>query len=142
MRRVWSYLTAFGSGFLAATLLPVASEVVVVGLATRPDVQLGPLWLAASLGNTLGAVVNYGLGRFALHWRDRRWFPVGPDQLARAQAWFQRWGVWTLLLAWAPVVGDALTVIAGIMRVRPVPFLVLVFVGKAARYAALLWAVS
>lgn len=142
MRRVWSYLTAFGSGFLAATLLPVASEVVVVGLATRPDVEVGPLWLAASLGNTLGAVVNYGLGRFALHWRDRRWFPVRPDQLARAQAWFQRWGVWTLLLAWAPVVGDALTVIAGVMRVRPLPFVILVFIGKAARYAALLWAVA
>ncbi|MCB9538128.1 MAG: DedA family protein [Myxococcales bacterium] len=139
---MWSYLTAFGSGFLAATLLPVASEVVVVGLAAQPGVAAAPLWLAASLGNTLGAVVNYGLGRFALHWRDRRWFPVGPGQLARAQAWFQRWGVWTLLLAWAPVVGDALTVIAGIMRVRPLPFLALVFVGKAARYAALLWAVS
>lgn len=142
MRRVWSYLTAFGSGFLAATLLPVASEVVVVGLATRPDVEVGPLWLAASLGNTLGAVVNYGLGRFALHWRDRRWFPVRPDQLARAQAWFRRWGVWTLLLAWAPVVGDALTVIAGIMRVRPLAFVTLVFIGKAARYAALLWAIG
>ncbi len=135
-------LLAFASAFLAATLLPVSSEVVLAGLAARPGVHLLPLWLAASLGNTGGAVLNYGLGRLALRLADRRWFPATEAQLARGHAWFERWGAWTLLLAWVPVVGDALTVVAGVLRVRPILFVVLVFAGKAARYAALLWAIS
>ena len=92
----------------------------------------------ATFGNTLGAAVNWGLGRFLLHFRDRRWFPADRPALDRAQRWFQRYGVWSMLLAWLPVVGDALTIVAGIMRVRFVVFVALVAIGKGARYAALL----
>ena len=100
------------------------------------------LLLAASLGNTLGSVANWGLGRFCLHWRDRKWFPVKPKELERASAWFGRYGMASLLLAWVPVVGDPLTLAAGVLRVRFLPFLLLVAIGKTARYAVLLGAVD
>ena len=130
------YLTMFASAFLAATFVPLASELTLVaGLAAGGSIH----WLVASatLGNTLGAVVNWGLGRCIEHFRDRKWFPVDARRLERGQAWFRRYGVWSLLLAWVPVVGDALTVIAGAMRIHIAPFLVLVAAGKGARYAAL-----
>ena len=98
------------------------------------------LWALASLGNILGACINWGLGRFCLLWQDRRWFPVSRDQLDRAGTWFSRYGVWSLLLAWVPVIGDPLTFAAGIMRVDFRLFLVLVAIGKAGRYAVLVLA--
>ena len=130
----------FASAFLAATVVPAASELTLAaGLAAGGSM----LWLVASatLGNTLGAAVNWGLGRFIEHFRDRKWFPVGAKQMDRGQAWFRRYGVWSLLFAWVPVVGDALTVIAGAMRVHIVPFLVLVGIGKGLRYIVLAFAV-
>jgi len=95
--------------------------------------------LVATAGNTLGAVVNWVLGRYLLHFKDRRWFPVNDRQLERSQRWFQRYGVWSLLLAWMPVGGDALTVIAGIMRVRLDVFILLTGIGKSVRYAGLIY---
>ncbi|WP_417606932.1 YqaA family protein [Oceanimonas baumannii] len=133
------YLLVFGSSLLAATIAPFYSEVVLAAVLTRqPDAAL-LLWLLASVGNTLGSVVNWWLGKYLLHYRHKRWFPVSDKQLDRAQRWFQRFGVWSLLLAWAPVGGDALTFIAGIMRVRLALFTLLVFIGKALRYAVVLW---
>ncbi len=134
------YFGLFSSAFLAATLLPVSSEVALVVAAQMDAADLVLLWAVASAGNTLGAVVNWAMGRFALRWSDRRWFPASPAQLERGQAWFARWGVWTLLLAWVPIVGDALTVVAGISRVRLSLFVLLVGAGKAGRYAAVLQA--
>ncbi|WAP69278.1 YqaA family protein [Jiella pelagia] len=124
----------FWSAFLAATLLPGASEVVLV--ASLLDAAADP-WLLiglATVGNTLGSFVNWLLGRFLIGFADRRWFPVSRSQIDRFEAFFKRYGVWTLLLAWAPIGGDALTVIAGTARVNAVTFLVLVGVGKLARY--------
>ena len=132
------YLTMFSSAFLAATVVPFASEITLVAaLAAGGAVH----WLlaVATLGNTLGALVNWALGRLMERFRDRRWFPVDAKQLERAQAWFRRYGVWSLLLAWAPLIGEPLTVIAGAMRVHVVPFLVLVAAGKAGRYAVLVF---
>ena len=132
------YLTVFASAFLAATVVPFASEITLVAaLAAGGAVH----WLlaVATLGNTLGALVNWALGRLMERFRVRRWFPVDAKRLERVQAWFRRYGVWSLLLAWAPLVGEPLTVIAGAMRVRIVPFLVLVAAGKAGRYAVLVF---
>lgn len=132
------YLTMFSSAFLAATVVPFASEITLVAaLAAGGAVH----WLlaVATLGNTLGALVNWALGRLMERFRDRRWFPADAKQLERAQAWFRRYGVWSLLLAWAPLIGEPLTVIAGAMRVHVVPFLVLVAAGKAVRYAVLVF---
>ena len=133
-----AYLFVAASAFLAATLLPFYSEVVLLPLLIEgKDPVL--LWLAATSGNTLGAAVNWLLGRFMLHYQDRSWFPVKRRQLVRAEAWFQRYGVWSLLFAWLPVGGDALTFIAGLMRIRFDIFLLLTGAGKGARYALVIW---
>ena len=100
------------------------------------------LLAVASLGNTLGACVNWGLGRFASGLRDRSWFPASSSQLQRAERWYARWGVWSLLLSWVPFVGDPLTVIAGLLR-TPLPvFVIIVAIAKTSRYAALLWVIG
>src|SRR5690606_37572556 len=88
------------------------------------------LLLFAASGNTLGSAVNWGIGRFLLHYEDRRWFPFKKDKLGLAQRWFQKYGVWSLLMAWAPIGGDALTFIAGIMKVPFPIFILLTGIGK------------
>ncbi len=132
------YLGLFLTAFVAATLLPLSSEAVLVALSNAEGFDVALLFALATLGNTLGAVVNWALGRFCLHWSDRRWFPFSRDQLARAGAGFRRWGIWSLLFAWVPVIGDPLTFAAGVLRVRLLPFVLLVALGKGARYAAVL----
>ncbi|MGC9418758.1 MAG: YqaA family protein [Rhodovulum sp.] len=133
--------TLFAAAFGAATVLPFQSEVVFVALQLSGDIAPGWLVLVASIGNVLGAIVNYLLGRWVEHFRGRRWFPVSARQLARAQHWYARWGVWTLLLSWAPL-GDAFTVVAGMMRTPAWLFLLLVTVAKTGRYAVLAWATA
>ena len=133
-----SHLLLFGSAFLAATILPFYSEVVLFALL-REGGDPAALVVTATLGNTLGAVVNWVLGRYLLHFQDRRWFYFSRDQIEKAQRWFQRYGYWSLLLAWLPVGGDALTLIAGIMKVRLWLFLLLVGAGKALRYVSVVY---
>lgn len=133
------YLIVFASSLLAATIAPFYSEVVLAAVLTRQPDAAVLLWALASIGNTLGSVVNWWLGINLLHYRHKRWFPIKDKQLDRAQHWFQRFGVWSLLLAWAPVGGDALTFIAGIMKVRLLPFTLLVFIGKSVRYLIVIY---
>lgn len=132
------YGSLFAGSFLAATVLPGSSEALLLALAAIGTFDPLALILVASLGNVLGSVVNWALGYSLQRWKDRRWFPVKADQLDRASKLFSRYGLWTLLLAWLPVVGDPLTVVAGILRVRFSLFLALVALGKTARYAAVL----
>lgn len=122
--------------FVAATILPAQSEAALVGLqlAGHPVLLLVAV---AGIGNTLGAVVNWALGRGVDRYRGRRWFPVSPAALDRASAWYGRWGRWSLLLSWAPLGGDALTVAAGVLREPLWSFLALVAVAKFGRYAVL-----
>jgi len=129
-----AYVGLFASGFLAATLLPLSSEAVLVGLVAVGGYDSVTLWFAATLGNSLGAAVNWALGRYCLRWRDHRWFPIKPPALKRAGHWFRRWGTGSLLMAWLPVVGDPLTFAAGIMRVNFWLFFALVAAGKGTRY--------
>ena len=135
------YLSLFLSGFIAATLFPASSEVLLIVLQQQGYVVWW-LWLAATAGNTLGSCVNWYLGKELLRFQHKSWFPFKEPQLLRAQQQFQRYGAWTLLLAWLPVVGDPLTLIAGVLRVRFIPFLLLVATGKGLRYAVLLWLAS
>ncbi len=74
------------------------------------------LWLVATSGNTLGSLINVWMGRYARRFQDRRWFPASPQGLVRAERWYHRFGEWSLLLSWAPVIGDPLTVLAGVFR--------------------------
>jgi len=136
-----AYGSLFLTAFIAATLLPAYSEVLFAGLLLEGYDPLA-LWAWASAGNTLGAAVNWALARYFLHFSDRRWFPFREQSLERAQRWFQRYGVWSLTMAWVPIGGDALTFVAGLMRVKFPLFLLLVAIGKAARYAIVLLAVQ
>jgi membrane protein YqaA with SNARE-associated domain len=136
-----SYLLLFGSAFLAATILPFYSEVVLFALLRDGGDPLS-LVLVATLGNTLGAVINWILGRYLLHFQDRRWFFFNRQQIDTAQRWYNRYGFWSLLFAWLPVGGDALTLIAGIMKVRMWLFLLLVGAGKGLRYVSVVYLVD
>lgn len=132
------YITLFCSGLLAATLFPASSEVLLLGLLQQ---GYNPLWLfiAATAGNTLGSCVNWYLGLKLLQFQHKRWFPFSPQALQRAQLQFQRFGSWSLLFAWLPLVGDPLTLVAGMLKIRFRLFLLLVLLGKAGRYALLIW---
>ena len=136
MEFLYAYLSLFGVSFLAATLLPAYSEILFATLMAEGH-EPWVLWLFATSGNTLGSVVNWAMGRYLLHYQDRRWFPFKSDSLGRSQRWFNRYGVWSLLMAWAPIGGDALTFIAGIMRVNFLVFVTLTAIGKGLRYAAI-----
>lgn len=127
----------FAVAFGAASLLPAQSEPAFVALLLA---GLHPAWLVvlvASVGNTLGSCLNWLIGRGVERFRDRRWFPVPEAALARATGWYRRWGRWSLLLSWAPIVGDPLTVVAGVLREPFWSFLALVALAKTGRYAAL-----
>ena len=113
----------------------MSSEAVLGSLIAATDHDIVVLWLLATAGNTLGGIVNWVLGLYCLRWQDRSWFPFRPAQLERAEKWFSRYGTWTLLLAWLPIVGDPLTFAAGVLRVRLLVFVILVAAGKGARYA-------
>ena len=131
----------FLSAFLSATILPAQSEAVFVGLLYLGRQEPLLLLVVASLGNTLGSVANWILGRFLHRLRDRPWFPVSSKRLASAERWFLRFGPACLLLSWVPIVGDPLTVIAGVLRLPLLTFVLIVGFAKTARYAALLLAV-
>ena len=134
-----SYLALFTAALLSATIVPGFSEAGVAAMVGTGSPIL-PVVAVASAGNTLGSVVNWVLGRYLLRFADRPWFPVSAQGIARAEAWFKRYGTWSLLLAWLPVIGDPLTLVAGVLRVRFGLFLILVAVGKTLRYAVLAYA--
>lgn len=134
---ILSHAGLFAAAFLAATIFPFQSELVLVGLVVAEPAHWGTLLLVASVGNTLGAVVNWVLGRLVERFRDRPWFPVKPRDYERVERWYARWGIWSLLFAWLPFGGDALTVAAGALRTPLLPFVLLVGIGKTARYAVL-----
>ena len=130
------YTLLFLSAFGAATILPFYSEIAFIGMLEQGFTPFW-VWLVASAGNSLGAVVNWILGRYLTRFEAKRWFPFKRETLHRSQAWFQKYGVWSLLMAWLPIGGDALTFIAGVMRVHFAVFFVLTAIGKGARYAML-----
>jgi len=134
-------LAAYGSLFLAsllaATLIPAQSESLLAGLILAGGQPVMALVVVASLGNILGSVLNWLIGRGVERFADRKWFPASQKQLDRAQRHYQRFGYWSLLLAWVPIIGDPLTLVAGIMREPLWRFLLLVSIGKAGRYVVL-----
>ena len=126
----------FAAALLAATAFPFQSEALLAGLIV---LESYPVWLLvgiATAGNVLGSCTNWVLGRYLLHYGSRRWFPLKPDQLARAQSWYRRYGRWSLLLSWVPVIGDPLTLVAGVLREPLKIFVPLVTIAKLGRYIA------
>lgn len=134
MAQLLGYASLFATAFLAATILPMQSEAVLAGMLVSGSFSVPLLLSVATLGNTLGAVVNWWLGGQVERFKTSRWFPVRPEQLERARQRYHRWGRWSLLLSWLPLGGDALTVIAGVMKEPMISFILLVGMGKLARY--------
>jgi membrane protein YqaA with SNARE-associated domain len=131
------YLSLFAIAFAAATILPLQSEAVLTALLVTGDRAWWLLLAIASVGNTLGAAVNWWLGREINRFRDRKWFPASPKRMAQAEALYARYGRWCLIFAWVPVIGDALTVVAGVLKENLWLFLLLVGIGKTGRYLVL-----
>ncbi len=115
----------FASSFASATVLPGNSEIALALVLSEWPEAKGAALALATLGNTLGGLTTYGLGRF-----------VPPRAQPRHLLPLQRWGAPALLLSWVPVVGDALCLGAGWLRLRPWPCAAFMAVGKALRYAA------
>lgn len=128
------FLVAFG----AATMLPFQSEIVFIPLQVQGTINIWWIIAFASVGNILGSGLNYGLGWYIEKFRGRRWFPVTQNQLDRARDWYLKYGVWTLLVSWMPL-GDALTVVAGVMRTNIWLFFGLVTIAKTTRYMGVAW---
>jgi membrane protein YqaA with SNARE-associated domain len=135
-------LTLALSAFTSATLLPGTSEAVLLALSAAKAAPPLVLLAVASVANIAGSCVNWLLGRFAIAFQHRRWFPASPAQIERASRWYVRFGWPSLLLSWLPVVGDPLTVVAGFLRMPFAGFLAVVAVAKTLRYAVLLGAAS
>lgn len=127
----------FLAAFVAATLLPGQSEVVLAAMVLA---ETQPVWLlvsVASAGNVLGSVVNWGLGRFLMRHAGHKRFPFTAEQIAKSQLWYGRWGWMSLWASWVPIIGDPLTLAAGIMREPLWRFLLVVSMAKAGRYIIL-----
>ncbi|HSG62013.1 MAG TPA: YqaA family protein [Pseudomonadales bacterium] len=131
-----SLLGLFFSALVAATLFPAASEAVLVGLLLESNIAPFVLISTASLGNILGSWINWWLGRQIDRFHDKAWFPIKPEKLALAKARFHRYGEWSLLLSWVPIIGDPLTLAAGVLGMPYQRFLVYVTIAKTLRYCA------
>ncbi|WP_421850150.1 YqaA family protein [Marinomonas sp.] len=133
------YLFIFLVSFLAATVLPLGSEGLLLYYANDATSSVFALWLWASLGNTLGGLTNWFLGLFLVRFEHKKWFPVKAATRQKAERFFNRYGVWSLLFTWLPIVGDGIALVSGVLRTSIWYFLPLVFIGKAFRYALVLW---
>lgn len=135
------YLLLFLSAFGSATLLPMQSELVLTALLLQHREQAIALLVVASVGNTLGSMLNWWLGLNILRLQHYRWFPIKEAQLQKAQRTYGKYGYWSLLLSWVPVVGDPLTLIAGVMKEPLWRFVLIVGLAKTARYVVVVGAV-
>ena len=136
------YLSLFVISFLAATILPFSSELTLAGLIATSNYDNLLLLIVASFGNVLGSVVNWALGFYSRNLTTKKWFPFKETQIERSSKWFRKFGKWSLLFSWVPVVGDPMTYAAGLLRVKFIEFLILVMIGKISRYLAVFYLFS
>ncbi|MCD5981348.1 MULTISPECIES: YqaA family protein [Pseudomonas] len=129
-----SYFGLFMAALGAATLLPMQSETVLGGMLLSQAYPATVLLWVATTGNVLGSILNWLLGRSIIRLRHKRWFPASEAQLEKAQRFYLTYGYWSLLLSWVPLIGDPLTVIAGVLREPLWRFVLIVTVAKGARY--------
>ena len=136
-----AYWLLFWTALLAATLVPAQSEAVLVALIINTPEKVTTLVLIATIGNTLGSVINWVLGRYIEHFQDRKWFPFKAATIAKGQAIFKKYGAWILLFSWMPIIADPLTLVAGLMRMPLWKFIFIVLIAKSGRYILLAWLV-
>jgi membrane protein YqaA with SNARE-associated domain len=132
------YASLLGLSFLASTVLPVGSEWLVVALLLQ-GFEPGSVVAVATGGNTLGAFTTYAIGLWGGQLLVRRFLRIDDRALSRAQRLYTRFGAWSLLLSWVPIVGDPLCALAGLFRTPWRRFALLVILGKLARYIAVAW---
>ena len=128
------YLSLFVISFLAATILPFSSELSLAGLIATSNYDNLLLLIVASFGNVTGSAVNWALGFYSRNLTTKKWFPFKDKQIENSSKWFNKLGKWSLLFAWVPVIGDPLTLAAGLLRVKFIEFIILVTIGKFSRY--------
>jgi len=131
---MFAYLSLFIVSFLAATILPFSSEAILATYLLSETYNNFFLIFIASFGNILGSIFNWFLGIYFLKFQDKKWFPFTNTQIDRSSRWFKKYGKWSLLFAWVPIIGDPITFIAGTMRIKFLIFLLLVSFGKIMRY--------
>jgi membrane protein YqaA with SNARE-associated domain len=129
----------FSGAFLAATLLPGGSEVLLVALLNQTPTAWFALWMLASIGNTLGAMTSYGLGRAGRLAKSPQ--DIQSRQYRYALAWLEQYGMWALLLSWLPIIGDLLCLLAGWLKIPIVPASFFMFFGKLLRYSVIVFLV-
>jgi membrane protein YqaA with SNARE-associated domain len=137
---LWVYGSMFMAALIAGTFLPFlpgSSEIVLAGLLANKQGDTTLLVASATAGNVLGAIINYVIGYFVSELAGKKWFPANEAQIERASDYFEHYGSWILLMSWAPLFGDLITAIAGLLRTDFRLFLILVTIGKLARYAVL-----
>ena len=128
------YLSLFTISFLAATILPLSSELMLAGLIATSNYDNLLLLIVASFGNVLGSIINWILGFYSRNLTIKKWVPFKGKQIENSSRWFNKFGKWSLLFAWVPIIGDPLTLVAGLLRVKFIEFLILVTIGKVSRY--------
>ena len=140
------YLSLFTIGFMVATIVPFGSEMYFATLLAMNKYNSILLLIAVSTGNILGSVFNWICGFYAAYFLKKKWFPINQNQIDKATNFFINYGKWSLLLAWLPFIGDPLTFVAGTLRYSFLPFLILVSIGKIARYLMIyfsaLWTIN
>jgi membrane protein YqaA with SNARE-associated domain len=136
-----AYLSLFLASLVAATILPAQSEMVLAGLLLSGSYNTYLLIAVASLGNVGGSVINWFLGRGIESFKDKKWFPVKPERLEKTSALYKRYGRWLLLLSWMPIIGDPITVVAGVLRERFLLFFLITAFAKTVRYIVLAYMV-
>ena len=135
-------LSLFAISFLAATILPAQSEILLGYLYLEEAIHPFLLLLFATAGNVLGSCFNWVMGRFIRQLGNKKWFRVNEKTLAHATKIYNKYGAWTLLFAWVPFIGDPLTIVAGILRTNFIIFVSFVTIGKLLRYIAVLYALG
>ena len=128
------YLSLFSISFLAATILPLSSELMLAGLIATSNYDNLLLLIVASFGNVLGSIINWILGFYSRNLAIKKWVLFKGKQIENSSRWFNKFGKWSLLFAWVPIIGDPLTLVAGLLRVKFIEFLILVTIGKVSRY--------
>ena len=140
------YFSLFVVSFMVATIIPFGSEIYFASLLALDNYNSLLLLIVASTGNILGSVFNWICGYYATYFIQKKWFPINKNQITKATNFFLKYGKWSLLLSWVPFIGDPLTFVAGTLRYSFLPFLLLVSIGKIARYLVIylsvLWTIN
>lgn len=134
MQNTHELIYLFISAFFAATIFPAQSELFLFALKSNSELSTYILVTVATIGNVMGAIVNWLLGYYLIKFKDKKWFPVTEKKLTKSRNLYTRYGLWTLLFSWLPIIGDPLTVVAGIFRLNIYKFITLVTIGKLSRY--------